>query len=259
MRRALAQLGDERLHPLARGARTRLRSVSICELERDHRVGATVYPPNYAGGDGRPPASPRPDPRGRAPRRLPERARARPDRGQAPPDRAARALGPAADRGDLARPGRGRPAARRRRGGARLPRAPAGRRGGRARAERARARPRPRLQGQAAPGERVRLRLGDTQPAERQPLRRRVAGRARAGDRRGAIGGTARRRGDQRQLRLPLRGPRPARAGVRDRRPARRRRRRGDRVRRHDRDGQPSLGRRLLRRRPARRSAPSWS
>ena len=62
------------------------------------------------------------------------------------------------------------------------------------------------------------------------------------------------------RLRLPLRGPRPARARARHRRArcvdagaA------GDRLRRHDRHGQPAAGARVLRRGRARRSAPRSS
>ena len=52
-------------------------------------------------------------------------------------------------------------------------------------------------------------------------------------------------------LRLPLRGPRAARARVRDRAAAGRGGRAGDRLRRHDRDGQPAPGARVLRARRA--------
>ena len=63
-------------------------------------------------------------------------------------------------------------------------------------------------------------------------------------------GGAAARGRDRHLLRLPLRGPGAARAGLRDRRTAGRRRLRGGRVRRHHRDGQPAPGARVLRRRP---------
>ena len=58
--------------------------------------------------------------------------------------------------------------------------------------------------------------------------------------------GTALRGRDLGRLRLPLRGPRPARAGVRDRAAADRRGRAGDRLRRHDRHGEPGAGARVL-------------
>ena len=90
-------------------------------------------------------------------------------------------------------------------------------------------------------GQRVPVRLRDAQPQQRQPLGRgvaggveRVLGRAReAGLRCEGVISTV--------VRLPLRGPRPARARARDRAPrcatagaA------GDRLRRHHRDGQPA-------------------
>ena len=59
----------------------------------------------------------------------------------------------------------------------------------------------------------------------------------------GARGGAALRGGDLDLLRLPLRGRGAARAGLRDRRAARRRRLRGGRLRRHHRDGEPAPGR----------------
>ena len=98
--------------------------------------------------------------------------------------------------------------------------------------------------------QRLPLRLGDPQPQERQPLDRGVARRAGAdaGDR--ARGRAALRGRDLDLLRLPLRGRGAARARLRDRRAARRRRLRGGRLRRHDRDGQPAPGPRVLRRRP---------
>ena len=71
-----------------------------------------------------------------------------------------------------------------------------------------------------------------------------------------ARGGRAARRGGHLdELRLPLRGGRRPRARARDRAPARRGGRRGDRLRRHDRDGEPRPGRGALRagRRAARR------
>ena len=80
-----------RAPPSARaGARTRLRSGRSVSSARPSRWRHRIPAELLWSGDGRSPASPGADPRGRAPRRLPERARARPDRGQAPPDRAAR-------------------------------------------------------------------------------------------------------------------------------------------------------------------------
>ena len=67
-----------------------------------------------------------PDPRGRAARRLPERARGDPDRGQGAADRHALGERAGAARGDLVRAPRRDPAARRRRGGAGGDRAPRG-------------------------------------------------------------------------------------------------------------------------------------
>ena len=64
-----------------------------------------------------------------------------------------------------------------------------------------------------------------------------------------ARGRPALRGGDLDLLRLPLRGRGAARARLRDRRAARRRRLRGGRLRRHDRDGEPAPGARVLRRR----------
>ena len=68
-----------------------------------------------------------------------------------------------------------------------------------------------------------------------------VLGRARAG-------GPALRGRDLDLVRLSVRGPRARRAGARDRRGAARRGRRGDRLRRHHRDGQPAAGAGVLHR-----------
>ncbi len=144
--------------------------------------------------------------------------------------------------GDLLRPARRDPAALRRGGGAGRSAAPRRRRLLGPDPQRARA---GAGSGAARPlrrDQRLRLRLGDPQPQERQPLDRGVAGRAGAdaGDR--ARGGAALRGGDLGLLRLSLRGRGAARARLRDRRAARRRRLRGGRLRRHDRDGQPAPG-----------------
>ena len=149
-----------------------------------------------------------------------------------------------ADRGDLVRPRRRDPAARRRRGGARGDRAPRRRRLLGPDPERARARARARAPRPLRRGQRLPLRLRDPQPQERQPLDRGVARGARAHARGGAGRGPALRGRDLGLVRLPLRGRGAARARVRDRRAARRGRLRGGRLRRHDRDGQPAPGRR---------------
>ena len=161
------------------------------------------------------------------------------------------ATGPAAARGDLVRAAGRDPAARRRRGGAR--RRSSGVDGRRLLGpdpERARARARARPARSLRRGQPLPLRLGDPQPQERQPLDRRVARRARAGDRARPRRGPALRGRDLDQLRLSLRGRGARRARPRDRRAPRRRRLRGGRLRRHDRDGEPAPGRRVLRRRP---------
>ena len=72
-------------------------------------------------------------------------------------------------------------------------------------------------------------------------------------------GGPALRGRDLRRLRLPLRGPRRARAGVRDRQAARRGGRAGDRLRRHHRDGQPGPGALVLPVRARRAGRRTWS
>ena len=101
----------------------------------------------------------------------------------------------------------------------------------------------------ALPGDqRLPERVGDAQPQERQPLDRGVAERARARPRPRARGGPALRGRDLGRVRLPLRGPRAARAGVRDRPPAARGGRAGGRLRRHHRHGEPGAGAGVLRR-----------
>ena len=69
-------------------------------------------------------------------------------------------------------------------------------------------------------GQRLPVGVRDPQPQERQPLDRRVAGRAGGGARPRARGGAALRGRDLDFLRLPVRGRRAARAGARDRRRA---------------------------------------
>ena len=65
--------------------------------------------------------------------------------------------------------------------------------------------------------------------------------------------------GDQRQLRLPLRGARRARARLRDRAPTRRGGRTRDRLRRHDRNGEPGRSAVVLHRGARPRSIRRWS
>ena len=115
--------------------------------------------------------------------------------------------------------------------------------------QRARARRRARAARPLRRDQRVHVGLGDPQPPQRQPQRRGVAHGAGAGARARARGRAALRGRDQRRLRLPLRGRWSRPSGVRDRRAAGRGRRRGDRLRRHHRDGQPAPGRGVLRRR----------
>ena len=97
--------------------------------------------------------------------------------------------------------------------------------------------------------QRLPLRLGDPQPQERQPLDRGVADGLERTLAARARGGAALRGRDRDLLRLPLRGRGAAGARLRDRRAAGGGRLRGGRLRRHDRDGQPAPGRRVLRRR----------
>ena len=195
-------------------------------------------------------AAERPHPRGRAARRVPERAGDDRHRGEGAADRSA--LGDRVKRMEVTsfvRPDVIPQLA----DAAQVLMAVAAARGGRLLGpDPERARPgagagasRPLRRGQRLP-----LRLGDPQPAQRQPLDRGVACGAGgdAGERR--RGGAAPRGRDCDLVRLSLRGPGAARAGLRDRRTARRGGLRGGRLRRHHRDGQPAPGPRVLRRRP---------
>ncbi len=206
----------------------------------------------------RPPQD-RPHPRGRASRRLPERARGDPDRGEDPVDRAARRDRPEANRAHVVRPARRDPAARRRGGGDHSVRAPRGRRLLGADPEPEGARERAQVQRPLPGGELLPLRLRDPQPQERQPLDRRVPGGPRGHDRGGPRGRPALRGRDLDQLRLPLRGRGPAGACLRDRGAAGGLRLRGDRLRRHHRDGESATGGGVLRGGQASGSATSSS
>src|SRR5918998_184761 len=181
-------------------------------------------------------------PRGGPAGRLPERAGGDRHRRQSAADRAARPHRVAAAGGHVLRARRRDPAARRRPRGAGSHRRPRARRAVRADPQRAgpgqragAARPLPRDQ-------RLPVRHRVAQPGQRQPLRGGVAVGPGAGAGPRPRGGPALRGRDLRRLRLPLRGPRGAGPGVRDRPPAGRRGRAGGRLRRHHRDGQPGAG-----------------
>ena len=191
----------------------------------------------------------RPHPRGRSARRLPERARGHPDRRQGRADRRARAHRPVAARGDVVRAGRRHPAARRRRGGARS-----------ASTSRTASRvtvliPNERgLDNALALRERfdeVNCFLSASETHNRKNVNRSVEESLTGLER---VIGRARRRGAARRGRhLASRSAARTRAPVpRERvwsiaRAARRRGRVGDRVRRHDRDGEPGAGAVVLR------------
>ena len=95
-------------------------------------------------------------------------------------------------------------------------------------------------------GERVPVRLGDPQPAQRQPLGGGVAGAGPGRARRRPRRRPALRGGDLDRLRLPLRGPRAPERVLEIAARATRGGRRGGRLRGHHRNGQPGAGRGLL-------------
>ncbi len=162
-----------------------------------------------------------------------------------------------AARGDELRPARRDPAAGRRRAGARAVQLAGERLGQRADPERAGARARARAPRSLPGGQRLSVLVGDPQPQERRPLDRGVARWAEADVRPRSRGRAALRGRDLDLVRLPVRGSRSARASAGDRARAGRGGLRGDRLRRHHRDGQPGPGSRVLRGRVRDRSQES--